>query len=185
MRICVVGCGAVGSLFAANLATLDDVEVWAFDLNESHMDAIKKNGLQLVGAGEVVGRPHATTDPARAPALRLRDRRDEGDARRRGDRRDRARLRRRRRRVGDERRRERGDARRARRARDPRHDVPGGQAARAGRRPVGREGGHDLRAVRAAADRRRRRSSRSPTPARARGCRRTPSTTRGPASGAR
>ena len=32
MRVCVVGCGAVGSLFAANLATLDDVEVWAFDL---------------------------------------------------------------------------------------------------------------------------------------------------------
>ena len=32
MRICIVGCGAVGSLFAANLATLDDVEVWAFDL---------------------------------------------------------------------------------------------------------------------------------------------------------
>ena len=33
MRICIVGCGAVGSLFAANLATLDDVEVWAFDLS--------------------------------------------------------------------------------------------------------------------------------------------------------
>ena len=32
MRICVVGCGAVGSLFAANLAQLDDVEVWAYDL---------------------------------------------------------------------------------------------------------------------------------------------------------
>ena len=31
MRICIVGCGAVGSLFAANLAQLDDVEVWAFD----------------------------------------------------------------------------------------------------------------------------------------------------------
>ena len=31
MKVCVVGCGAVGSLFAANLATLDDVEVWAFD----------------------------------------------------------------------------------------------------------------------------------------------------------
>jgi ketopantoate reductase len=25
MRVCVVGCGAVGSLFAANLAQLDDV----------------------------------------------------------------------------------------------------------------------------------------------------------------
>jgi len=67
MRICVVGCGAVGSLFAANLATLDDVEVWAFDLNRSHVDAIKKNGLQLVGAGEVVGRPNATSDPAELP----------------------------------------------------------------------------------------------------------------------
>jgi ketopantoate reductase len=30
--VCIVGCGAVGSLFAANLATLDDVDVWAYDL---------------------------------------------------------------------------------------------------------------------------------------------------------
>ena len=29
MRVCVVGCGAVGSLFAANLAALEAVEVWA------------------------------------------------------------------------------------------------------------------------------------------------------------
>jgi 2-dehydropantoate 2-reductase len=68
MRICVVGCGAVGSLFAANLATLDDVEVWAFDLNKAHVGAIKKNGLQLVGAGEVVARPSATSDPSEIPA---------------------------------------------------------------------------------------------------------------------
>jgi 2-dehydropantoate 2-reductase len=67
MRICVVGCGAVGSLFAANLATLDDVEVWAFDLNEAHVNAIKQNGLQLTGAGEIVGRPHATGNPAEIP----------------------------------------------------------------------------------------------------------------------
>ncbi len=57
MRIAVVGCGAVGSLFAANLATLDDVEVWAFDLNRAHVDAIKRNGLQLIGAGELVSHP--------------------------------------------------------------------------------------------------------------------------------
>jgi 2-dehydropantoate 2-reductase len=68
MKICVVGCGAVGSLFAANLATLEDVEVWAFDLNRAHVDAIKQNGLQLVGAGEVLGRPHATSDPTEIPA---------------------------------------------------------------------------------------------------------------------
>jgi 2-dehydropantoate 2-reductase len=67
MRVCVVGCGAVGSLFAANLATLEDVEVWAFDLNKSHIEAIKTKGLQLVGAGEVVGRPNATSDPRELP----------------------------------------------------------------------------------------------------------------------
>ena len=67
MRICVVGCGAVGSLFAANLATLDDVEVWAFDLNQAHVAAIKKNGLQLIGAGATVGRPNATTDARALP----------------------------------------------------------------------------------------------------------------------
>ena len=55
MKVCVVGCGAVGSLFAANLATLDDVEVWAFDLALGHVDAINRNGLRLSGAGEVVG----------------------------------------------------------------------------------------------------------------------------------
>jgi 2-dehydropantoate 2-reductase len=68
VRIAVIGCGAVGSLFAANLATLDDVEVWAFDLNKPHVDAIKKNGLQLIGAGEVTGYPYATSDPVELPA---------------------------------------------------------------------------------------------------------------------
>ena len=85
MRICVVGCGAVGSLFAANLSTLDDVEVWAFDLNQAHVDAIKENGLQLTGAGEVRRAPAGDERCGRDPAVRLRDRRDEGDARRRGD----------------------------------------------------------------------------------------------------
>jgi len=67
MRICVVGCGAVGSLFAANLSTLEDVEVWAFDLNQAHVDAINERGLQLVGAGAVLGRPTATSDAAALP----------------------------------------------------------------------------------------------------------------------
>ena len=61
MRVCVVGCGAVGSLFAANLAQLDDVEVWAYDVSQAHVDAINANGLRLTGAGEVVGHPRATT----------------------------------------------------------------------------------------------------------------------------
>ncbi len=67
MRVCIVGCGAVGSLFAANLANLDDVEVWAYDLDKAHVDAINMNGLQLTGAGEVVGRLRATSDASALP----------------------------------------------------------------------------------------------------------------------
>jgi 2-dehydropantoate 2-reductase len=68
VRVCIVGCGAVGSLFAANLAQLGDVEVWAYDLAQGHVDAINAHGLRLSGAGEVVGRLRATTDAAELPA---------------------------------------------------------------------------------------------------------------------
>jgi 2-dehydropantoate 2-reductase len=68
MRVCIVGCGAVGSIFAANLAQLDDVEVWAYDLAQEHVDAINAHGLQLSGAGEVVGKLRATSDPGELPA---------------------------------------------------------------------------------------------------------------------
>jgi 2-dehydropantoate 2-reductase len=67
MRVCVVGCGAVGSLFAANLAQLEDVEVWAYDLAEPHVRAINERGLRLTGAGEV----HATRLTATADAAGL------------------------------------------------------------------------------------------------------------------
>ena len=67
MRVTIVGCGAVGSLFAANLAQLDDVEVWAFDLDREHVAAINELGLRLSGAGEVVGKLRATTDAAELP----------------------------------------------------------------------------------------------------------------------
>jgi 2-dehydropantoate 2-reductase len=67
VRICIVGCGAVGSLFAANLARLDDVEVWAYDLDREHVRAINERGLRLTGADEVVGRPRATADAAELP----------------------------------------------------------------------------------------------------------------------
>jgi len=67
VRVTIVGCGAVGSLFAANLAQLDDVEVWAFDLDREHVAAINEHGLRLSGAGEVVGKLRATTDAAELP----------------------------------------------------------------------------------------------------------------------
>jgi 2-dehydropantoate 2-reductase len=58
----------VGSLFAAALARLDDVEVWAYDLDRRHVDAINADGLRLTGAGEVHARPTATTDAGELPA---------------------------------------------------------------------------------------------------------------------
>ena len=67
MRVAVVGCGAVGSLFAANLSLLEDVEVWAYDLAREHVEAINRDGLRLSGAGEVTGRPRATADAAELP----------------------------------------------------------------------------------------------------------------------
>lgn len=67
MRVCIVGCGAIGSLFAAHLAKLDDVEVWAFDLDRAHVDAINANGLRLSGESDVLSHPHATTDATELP----------------------------------------------------------------------------------------------------------------------
>jgi 2-dehydropantoate 2-reductase len=63
-----VGCGAVGSLFAANLAQLEDVEVWAYDLDRAHVDAINADGLRLTGAGDVTGIVRATADAEELPA---------------------------------------------------------------------------------------------------------------------
>jgi 2-dehydropantoate 2-reductase len=67
MKICVVGCGAVGSLFAAHLGRLDDVEVYAFDVWQDHIDAISDKGLRLSGAAEFTARITASTDPTQLP----------------------------------------------------------------------------------------------------------------------
>ena len=67
MRVCIVGCGAVGSLFAAGLAQLDDVEVWAYDLDREHVRAINERGLRISGAGELEARLRATSDASELP----------------------------------------------------------------------------------------------------------------------
>lgn len=67
LRICIVGCGAVGSLFAAHLARKGEAEVWAYDLWEEHIDAIRKNGLRLSGAADFTAKLNATTDASELP----------------------------------------------------------------------------------------------------------------------
>ena len=79
-RVLIVGCGAIGSLFAAAAAQADGVEVWAYDAWPEHVDAINRDGLRLTGAGEAHVRVHATTDASAIPPCELGDRGDEGDA---------------------------------------------------------------------------------------------------------
>lgn len=67
MKVCVVGTGAVGSLFAAHLATLDDVEVWAYDVVADHVAAINERGLRLIGRADITAPVNARTDPAEIP----------------------------------------------------------------------------------------------------------------------
>jgi 2-dehydropantoate 2-reductase len=67
MRIAVIGCGAVGSLFAAHLAQAGEVEVWAYDVWREHIEAICASGLRISGAEEFSARLNATADPKSLP----------------------------------------------------------------------------------------------------------------------
>ena len=66
MKVAVVGCGAMGSVYAALLADAGH-EVWAIDSWKEHVDAMKANGLRLEGAsGDRTARVNATTNAADA-----------------------------------------------------------------------------------------------------------------------
>ena len=67
MKICVIGCGAVGSLFAAHLAKAGEAEVWAYDVWKEHVEAIQRNGLRISGAAELTARLNATSDAKQLP----------------------------------------------------------------------------------------------------------------------
>lgn len=63
VKICIVGCGAIGSIFGAHLARLEDVEVHAYDVWKEHTSAINERGLQISGAANLTAHLHATSDP--------------------------------------------------------------------------------------------------------------------------
>lgn len=67
IRVCIVGCGAVGSLFAAHLAQKGEVEVWAYDVWKEHVEAIRENGLRLSGAADFTARLNATSNAKELP----------------------------------------------------------------------------------------------------------------------
>ncbi len=67
MRVAVLGCGAIGSLYAAHLARLRGVEVWAVDPWAEHVAAIRDHGLRVTGQADFVAPVHAVTDAAALP----------------------------------------------------------------------------------------------------------------------
>ncbi len=62
MKILIVGCGAIGGLFASALAKVADVA--AYDADAAHVAAIRQDGLRVTGKSPRVARIAATADAA-------------------------------------------------------------------------------------------------------------------------
>ena len=68
-RVCVIGAGVIGSLFAGHLAEVADVSVLA--RREDHADALNRDGLRITGRSDRHATLFATTDPDELPAFDL------------------------------------------------------------------------------------------------------------------
>ena len=68
MRVAVIGCGAIGSLYAALLARVPGVEVWGVDPWVEHVDAMQARGLRVTGLADFTAEVHARTDGSDLPA---------------------------------------------------------------------------------------------------------------------
>jgi 2-dehydropantoate 2-reductase len=66
VKIAIVGCGAMGSVYAGLLGDAGN-EVWAVDVWAEHVEAIRRRGLTVEGAsGSRTVRIRATSDPSEA-----------------------------------------------------------------------------------------------------------------------
>jgi 2-dehydropantoate 2-reductase len=68
VKICIVGCGALGSVFAAHLARMSELEVFAYDVSQEHVRAIRERGLQISGAANLTVRLSVTSQARDIPA---------------------------------------------------------------------------------------------------------------------
>jgi 2-dehydropantoate 2-reductase len=69
VRVCVVGAGSIGSLFAAHLATVADVLV--LTRREEHARALNEQGLRVTGRHDFTARVTAAADPRDLPDFDL------------------------------------------------------------------------------------------------------------------
>jgi len=67
LKVCIIGCGAVGSLFASHLARKGEAEVWAYDVWKDHIEAIRNHGLRISGAADFTAELNATSNPSDVP----------------------------------------------------------------------------------------------------------------------
>lgn len=68
-RICIIGCGSIGSLYAAHLARV--AEVWAFVRRPEHARALNDQGLHVTGGHEFHSHFRASHNPAELPKFDL------------------------------------------------------------------------------------------------------------------
>ena len=66
-KVCIVGCGAIGSLYAAHLAQINDIEVYAFVRRPEHASALNKDGLRVSGKHDFKASLRATVNPQELP----------------------------------------------------------------------------------------------------------------------
>jgi 2-dehydropantoate 2-reductase len=64
-KVCIVGCGAIGSLYAAHLARV--AEVWAFVRREDHAAELNQKGLRVTGSHNFAVPIRATTNAKDLP----------------------------------------------------------------------------------------------------------------------
>jgi 2-dehydropantoate 2-reductase len=68
-RVCIIGCGSIGSLYAAHLARVS--EVWAFVRRAEHARALNEHGLRVSGTHEFQVSILATNDSSKLPQFDL------------------------------------------------------------------------------------------------------------------
>jgi 2-dehydropantoate 2-reductase len=68
-RVCVIGAGTIGSLFAGHLAQVVDVSV--LTRRREHADALNARGLRVTGRSELEARVRASSEPAELPDFDL------------------------------------------------------------------------------------------------------------------
>jgi 2-dehydropantoate 2-reductase len=68
-RVCIIGCGSIGSLYAAHLARV--AEVWAFVRRPEHARALNEHGLRVTGSHEFHTHLRATHQPGDLPNFDL------------------------------------------------------------------------------------------------------------------